>query len=49
MSSLWIAAQEKIRGIRHWHVHRRKILFACLLLALLIWLFATTVVRAQGL
>lgn len=47
MSSLWIAAKGKMQGFRDWHVHRRRIVVACLLLALLAW-FLTTTARTQG-
>jgi hypothetical protein len=48
MSSLWIAAKENMQGLRRWHVYRKRIVIACLLLALLVWFLVATVARTQG-
>ncbi len=48
MSSLWIAAKEKVQSFHRWHVHRRWVLAICFLIALLVWLFSTTIARALG-
>lgn len=48
MSSIGIAAMQRVQVLRFRHVHRTGTVVACLLLALLAGLFATTAARAQG-
>lgn len=47
MSTFMMAVQEHARGMHRWHVHRRRVVIACLMLAVLLWLFATVAANGQ--